>query len=147
MGNRYRDFDKHDVGRMLYTLRKKSPPSESEVEAIRERLADYDPVELLTIGTEWAALKYGTTAGAVGARLEGKARRYRDMVKRWHLGTGSMNPKGIGVTHAKAAWLDRSKMPVVTCANCKKNFYATRADAVTCSARCRTALHRKRARA
>jgi hypothetical protein len=142
MGNRYRDFDKHDVGRMLHTLR--HSPSASDVEAIRERLADYDPVELLTIGTEWAAFILARN-GPVGS--EAKARRYRDMVKRWHLGTGSDNPKGIGVSHAKSAWLDRSKMPVVTCANCKKNFYATRADAVTCSARCRTALHRKRARA
>jgi hypothetical protein len=63
-------------------------------------------------------------------------------VKRWQLGI----TKGISLTNARAAWLDRSKMPVVECANCKHKFYATRADALTCSARCRTALHRKRAR-
>jgi hypothetical protein len=141
MGNRYRDFDKHDVGRMLHKLR--HSPSESDVEAIRERLADYDPVELLTIGADWAAFKYGK--GAAGARTEVKARRYRAMVTRWQLGI----TKGIGVTNAQSAWLDRKgdKLPVVRCANCKKNFYAARADAVTCSARCRTALHRKRGRA
>jgi hypothetical protein len=132
MGNRYKDFDKHDVGRMLHTLRKS--PSESEVEAIRERLADYDPVELLTVGAEWAALRHGDGNAAELQRAEAKARNYRAQVTRW------FSPQG----KSQQVWIDRAKLPVVRCAHCKKNFYATRADATTCSARCRTALHRSR---
>ena len=55
MSNRYRIFDRKDVGRILYAL--KAKPAEFEIDRLRERLADYDPVDLLTLGaamgTNW----------------------------------------------------------------------------------------------
>lgn len=49
--NRYRTFDPADVLAIWLGLYKGNAlPSEAERDAARERLADYDPVDLLTIG-------------------------------------------------------------------------------------------------
>jgi hypothetical protein len=135
--NRYRAFDRKEVGGIWHKLK---TASGDDRERLAERLADYDPVELLNYVPGGDASLKGIARDLEWTRNDlRKAERREYSAKRelsyWHQ---------CATDNERVARINR---PRVTCANCRRQFFATRADAVTCSAKCRTALHRKRQRA
>lgn len=141
-GNRYKPYDKGDVRVIFDKLRK----PDSDRDALRERLADYDPLDLLTRGSVMAgALATAEQKELVALRLERasmvrevtavrvrlSARESRDAFERDIL------------QHSEKI---RRRFPWRHCAACFKKFVPGRADANTCSPKCRTALYRKRKR-
>ena len=138
MSNRYRDFDRKEVGGIWRKLKTASP---EERERLAERLADYDPADLLNYVPGGDDKLTGTLARDLRwtkedlRKTERRADSYRRELGYWH-------HSATEIEH-----LARNKLPRAKCANCGHMFFATRADAVTCSPRCRTALHRKRAAA
>jgi len=138
MSNRYREFDRKAVGGIW---RKLQSASGAERELLAERLADYDPADLLnyTPGRDTTAAELAQMARQVewAKDAERKADN-RTRAARRELAGYTQDPL------KRDGWLDRAKVPLVVCANCKRKFFATRADAKTCSSKCRTALHRKR---
>jgi hypothetical protein len=129
--NRYREFDRKAVGGIWRALK---TATEAEREQLTERLADYDPADLLNYTPGRDTL----TQQLAEARWEAsRATRRRDAA-RFELRGYTQDPL------KRDGWLDRSKVPLIVCANCKRKFFGTRDDAKTCSAKCRTALYRKR---
>lgn len=135
--NRYRMFDRKEVGGIWRKLKTASGEAR---EQLAERLADYDPVDLLNYFPGGDVTLKGIARDLEWTQRDlGRAERREYSAKRelsyWHQ---------CATDNERIARINR---PRVTCANCRRQFFATRADALTCSARCRTALHRKRARA
>ena len=134
MSNRYRTFDRKKVGSIW---RKLKTASGAEREQLAERLADFDPVDLLNYFPGGDVTLKGVARDLEWTRndlrkAERRGDSYRRELSYWH-------HSATEIEH-----LARNKLPRAKCANCGHMFFATRADAVTCSPRCRTALHRKR---
>ena len=147
MSNRYRVFDRKDVGRILYAL--KAKPAKSEIDRLRERLADYDPVDLLTLGaamgTNWKLPQWEQHLSH--EELKQRTAWLHEELARVHRAHARRSKKIVDWNKPdvfETTWLNRKKLPRVICENCGRKFFAPRADAKTFSPACRVALHRKR---
>ncbi len=147
MSNRYRVFDRKDVGRILYAL--KAKPAESEIDRLRERLADYDPVDLLTLGaamgTNWKLPQWEQHLSH--EELKQRTAWLHEELARVHRAHARRSKKIVDWNKPdvfETTWLNRKKLPRVICEKCGRKFFAPRADAKTFSPACRVALHRKR---
>jgi hypothetical protein len=110
---------------------------DADVEALREQLADYDPVEV----ARW----YHVGRRALNAQIDLYARQLE------YIGDGIKHQRRLRqrsndlarrqVPQLRKDWA--ALFPKRRCAHCNRLFVGRR-DAKTCSTRCRTAMHRKR---
>jgi hypothetical protein len=132
--NRYRRFDRHDYRALLRELEQ----PDADIEAIREKLADYDPIDVarwyrvgrkeLQEQVEWADVQM--------YNLKAEVEHQKRLRQRAVTAARRCMPNEVAQRNEK-----RCANP-----NCKRRFVA-RKGAKTCSTRCRTALHRRKEKA